>query len=211
MSSSHPLPEALLILGSPGSGKTPLGRICEAKGLWGRRCLHFDFGEELRAVAGGGGKADLDSAELSLVRSVLEKGALLEDRHFGVAEKILRRFLEDGRFETGDLVLLNGLPRHEGQARRISGILAVPQVLCLECEAGVAQERISRDTGGDRSGRRDDAIPDVERRLALFRERTAPLVGYYKESGARIIRIAVDARMGAEVMRKALEKERNPK
>ncbi|MDW7761659.1 MAG: hypothetical protein SCM96_13625 [Acidobacteriota bacterium] len=44
---------AVLILGPTGSGKTPLGRELETRGHAGRRCRHFDFGAEMRALAGG--------------------------------------------------------------------------------------------------------------------------------------------------------------
>ena len=46
-------PQAVVLLGPTGSGKTPLGEWLEAKGLGGRRCHHFDFGTRLRRVATG--------------------------------------------------------------------------------------------------------------------------------------------------------------
>lgn len=41
---------AVLLLGSTGSGKTPLGDLIERRGLRGVRCLHFDFGVNLRKI-----------------------------------------------------------------------------------------------------------------------------------------------------------------
>ncbi len=46
------IPKAILLLGPTGSGKTPLGQALEKKGLAGRRCVHFDFGANLREIAG---------------------------------------------------------------------------------------------------------------------------------------------------------------
>lgn len=44
---------AVLLLGPTGAGKTPLGRICAQRGLWGRSCTHVDFGACLRRAAAG--------------------------------------------------------------------------------------------------------------------------------------------------------------
>ena len=43
-------PRALLLLGPTGSSKTPLGQLIEQRGLWQTRCLHFDFGANLRQI-----------------------------------------------------------------------------------------------------------------------------------------------------------------
>jgi hypothetical protein len=41
----------MLLIGPTGVGKTPFGSCLEKNGFRGRRCLHFDFGHELRTVA----------------------------------------------------------------------------------------------------------------------------------------------------------------
>jgi adenylate kinase family enzyme len=41
---------AMLLLGPTGSGKTPLGRQIERRGLGGQMFVHFDFGENLRRI-----------------------------------------------------------------------------------------------------------------------------------------------------------------
>lgn len=84
---------ALLLLGPTGSGKTPLGRVLEARGLAGRRCLHFDFGENLRQVVAQHKPDSLVSTtDIAFLRRVLETGALLEDDQFPLAARILRSF-----------------------------------------------------------------------------------------------------------------------
>jgi hypothetical protein len=45
---------AILLVGPTGSGKTPLGALCEKKGLWQSRVFHFDFGAILRRIAAAG-------------------------------------------------------------------------------------------------------------------------------------------------------------
>ena len=62
--------DAILLLGPTGSGKTPLGAALEEHGVCGRQCLHFDFGENLRACAEGRGT--LTDEEMAFLRGVLD-------------------------------------------------------------------------------------------------------------------------------------------
>ena len=146
---------AILLLGPTGSGKTPLGQLLERKGLWGRRCFHFDFGTNLRAVArerlqNHGG---LTSAELATVGELLETGRLLTDREFPIAAKILKAFSVWKRAGRADLLILNGLPRHVGQAKRIDQLVNTVAIIHLVCGTRTALRRIKLNAGGDRKGR----------------------------------------------------------
>ncbi len=177
---------ALLLIGPTGSGKTPLGQCIEKEGWLGARCGHFDFGAQLRGVAAGEGGGRFSEEETAFVRELLDKGALLKDRHFPLAEKILRSFLERRRIGPDDVVILNGLPRHAGQAGAIDRLLDVRWVISLSCSPETVRARIAANTGGDRAGRTDDGLAEVERKLIIFRERTAPLVERCRAAGARV-------------------------
>ena len=59
---------------------------------------------------------------------------------------------------------------------------------------------------GDRAGRGDDALEEVSRRLAVFAERTEPLLDFYRERGVRVTRVAVTAAMTASEMCDELER-----
>ena len=183
---------ALLLLGPTGSGKTPLGLRLERDGWRGRRCVHFDFGESLRtAVRGGAAAGSLSAGDLAVIRASLREGTLLEDEHFPVALKILDRFADRRRIGPNDLLVLNGLPRHAGQAVGLAARLTVEAVIVLEAEAGVIRERIRRDAGGDRAGRADDSEAEVVRKLDVFKARTLPLVAHYRSAGVPVVRVAV--------------------
>ncbi|HSQ79071.1 MAG TPA: nucleoside monophosphate kinase [Candidatus Bathyarchaeia archaeon] len=192
---------SLLLIGPTGSGKTPLGDELERRGLDGRRCAHFDFGRTLRSVAAdGGGAFGLTAKEEEAVRNSLDSGALFEDKDLPMIRKILAGFAQSRGLGPGDLLVLNGLPRHRGQAEALEGTLAMERVVSLEAEAKTIQERIRRDTGGDRSGRTDDDLDSVTKRLEIYRSRTAPLLGYYRDRGVPVTAIRVTAAMTAGEM-----------
>lgn len=182
--------EAILLIGPTGSGKTPLGELLEARGLGGRRCVHFDFGEQLRRVAQTA-PSGFTADEIAFIRSVLESGALLEDEYFPIAEKILRDFIKDHAVGEADRVILNGLPRHVGQAADVGRIVDVQTVLSLSCTPTVVFERIKKNSGGDRATRLDDDESAVARKLEIYRDRIAPLLAYYRNRGATVVTIDV--------------------
>jgi len=195
---------ALLLLGPSGAGKTPLGEALEQSGLGPARCLHFDFGAGLRRAAAGL-DAGFSREEAAFLAEVVGSGRLLEDEHFPLARRILEAFLAARRFAPPDVCVLNGLPRHTGQARDLEPVLDVRLVVHLFCTPEVAWERIRTDAGGDRGGRSDDDLESVRRRLELFRERSAPLLDHYRRRGTRVEDVAVGAATTAEEVRRRLE------
>ncbi len=203
---------AILLLGPTGSGKTPLGAIIRQRGLWGTPCLHFDFGANLRQVvegdwAGGNWPDELiGRADRELLWEVLRCGALLEDAQFPIARRILRAFMARGGAEEDTWIVLNGLPRHAGQAREINRILDIKVVVYLRCSSETVLARIGADFGGDRAGRADDDLQSVRRKLLIFEQRSAPLVQHYLRQGVSVETIQVTAGMTAERMWEMLDK-----
>jgi adenylate kinase len=210
--SAAPRIAAVLLVGPTGAGKTPLGDWLEARGLWGRPCAHFDFGANLRACAAGEGRgAGLTRNECTLLEQMLQAGALLHDEHFPIAEKVLRAFLADRRIDPQALVVLNGLPRHVGQAEDLQRILRIEAVVHLSCPSRVACERVRTNAGGDRTGRGDDDVEAVERKIVIFQERTAPLLAWYRRRGVPIITVEVAAETAAGTMWRRINRSRpNP-
>jgi adenylate kinase family enzyme len=197
---------ALLLLGPTGSGKTPLGDWIARGGLWGLRFVHFDFGESLRrAVEADRAGGLLRAEEIEFLREVLQSGALLENEHFSIAEKILRGFLAEQGTDRRASLVLNGLPRHAGQAESLGSIVDVQTVVCLSCAGETVLARLRSDTGGDRGQRVDDDLDSVLRKLAIYARRTTPLVDHYRACGARIETIEVTATMTAEEAWRILE------
>ena len=196
--------EAVLLIGPTGAGKTPLGDLLERRGLAGRRCIHFDFGRELRAAARGDRPAVLDRRETTFIQRVLRESLLLEREHFHIARKLLASFLETrlaGAAESGPqpagpaprspIIILNGLPRHVAQAADVEGLVDVRTVIHLKCTPEVVLARIRTNAGGDRTGRSDDNPESVLRRHGDFEQRTLRLLDYYGSRGARVVEFDV--------------------
>ncbi|MCK9418897.1 MAG: nucleoside monophosphate kinase [Nitrospirae bacterium] len=190
--------DSILLLGPTGVGKSPLGDAIAQHGLFGRRCHHFDFGSELRgAVSRVDRSCVYAKKELDFIHGVLELGLLLENEHFPLAEKIISLYMNRVGFSEHDVLVLNGIPRHAGQARDIATIAEIHAVIVLDCSPDDVVCRIRDNAGGDRTGRIDDNKELIEKKLLLFRKRTTPLIDHYSRSGCALYRIRVSGNMTA--------------
>jgi adenylate kinase family enzyme len=191
--------EALILFGPTGSGKTPLGEMLAARGYRGRPCAHFDFGENLRQLAAREQPDAIVSAgDIAFLREVLARGALLEDRDFPLAQRILESFLVRHATDPRTLIVMNGLPRHRGQAQALEALLHVCGVVLLRCTPPTVVARIAANVGGDRTHRGDDARAAVEAKLRVYAERTEPLIEYYRILNVPIHTLDVTATMTVE-------------
>jgi adenylate kinase family enzyme len=116
----------------------------------------------------------------------------LEDDQFSIAVKLLNGFVEEKKLQSDDLLLLNGLPRHEGQATALEGILHVVAVINLECRTDVVWRRIRENRGGDRLAREDDHESAVAKKLLIYRERTSRLLDHYRSKGVKVLPVQVE-------------------
>ena len=182
----------LVLLGPTSAGKTPLGDRLAERGLWGRRVVHLDFGRQLRALAAGAWRvAALSAEDVAFVRDVLERGALFENETFSIPQRIIEAFVREAGLAQSDLLVLNGLPRHADQAADINRLLHVAGVIHLDCSAATVAARIRSNVGGDRTGRVDDDPGLVRRKLAIFHERTAPLLDHYRRKGVSVVTLEI--------------------
>jgi adenylate kinase len=192
-------PKALLLLGPTGSGKSPLGDALAKQGISSQKAAHFDFGAHLRnAVAHPEDYPLLTPDDITLLTEKLMKNALLEDHEFYLAENIIRSFITNNYLKSDDVLIVNGLPRHVGQAQAINRIVKIETVVYLSCSPEVVLQRISMNTGGDRTERTDDSNREIERKLKTFEERTLPLIDYYKKQEIDIQTIIVTSTMTPE-------------
>ena len=202
---------AILLLGPTASEKTPVGELLALRGLSGRRCVHFDFGAQLRRIVERNEPDTVVSREdVDFLRDVLLSGALLEDEHFPIAGRILRSFLSASTVDRQTIVLLNGLPRHVGQAAAVDATVDVVSVVALHCTSETVRCRVERDTGGDRADRTDDDTGAIENKLEIYRRRTMPLIEYYSKRGVPVESFDVAADMTPEAVYERVEAALDP-
>ncbi|MBU4317414.1 MAG: nucleoside monophosphate kinase [Proteobacteria bacterium] len=198
-------PNAILLIGPTGSGKTPLGDLCQKQGIQKKYCFHFDFGENLRRAAEFGFLEEvLSSEDVSLIQKALTHGLLLENETFYIAEKILNAFIAENRTGVGDLILLNGMPRHIDQAEDANRLVNIISVVVLECASETVFERIQLNSGGDRSRRKDDSLAEIQNKLRSFHRRTLPLVEYFASLKVPVKTIRVEVHTTANDLLKEL-------
>ena len=164
--------KALLLIGATGTGKTPFGQQLETQRLWGKRYHHFDFGQQLRFAADGN-ENGLTQEDTDKINSLLKSNSLLEDSDFHIAEKLLKQFiLNNAVSPETDIIVLNGLPRHSGQAVSVSELVDIELVIHFAASASIIKDRIAYNSGGDRAERTDDSLEEIENKLKIFREKT---------------------------------------
>lgn len=185
-----------MLIGPTGSGKTPLGEHLARHGLNGKRCWHFDFGANLRSIITTKEQSSQriiwNEEDIGFIKNVLESGALLEDKDFPLARKILESFIQRHSITDNDIIVLNGLPRHVGQAKAMMEFVDVNVVVHLSAAPEVLSERIRTNAGGDRVGRTDDNLDDIGKKIAIFNVRTTPLISHYRAVGAKVLDVNVD-------------------
>lgn len=161
----------IVIFGPPGSGKgTQSEKIIEKYGL-----VHISTGEILRKEI----KDDSDLGKIA--KSFIDKGELVPDQ---TIIEILEKKLESLSNVKG--VIFDGFPRTVDQAVALKKMLQrhgedVNVMLNLEVDR---QELIARLLKrGQVSGRSDDNLETIEKRIRVYEERTFPVIDFYKKEG----------------------------
>ncbi len=163
----------LVIFGAPGSGKGT-----QSEKLIGRYGLHhISTGELLRDNIARGTK-------LGKVADIyISKGLLIPDElMIDVLEDTIRQNPEC--LEKG--IIFDGFPRTVAQAEALKGLLArldteIHAVVGLEVDENELVERMLQ--RGKDSGRSDDNMETIRKRLEVYHKQTAPLREYYLKGG----------------------------
>ena len=157
----------IVLLGPPGAGKgTQAQVLCRHLGI-----PAISTGDMLREAVAEGSELG------SKVQGIMAAGALVDD---GTMAEVVRERLR--KPDAGRGFLLDGYPRTLPQAETLAGILreagrGLDAVLLVD----VPEEELVRRTL--LRGRADDQEEVIRERLRVYREKTAPLIGYYRERG----------------------------
>ena len=162
----------LVLFGAPGSGKgTQSAKIIDKYGLY-----HSSTGDVLRDHIARhtdlGGRAD----------KYISKGQLIPD---AVMIEIIDNVLEE-KASGKNGVVFDGFPRTIAQAEALEKLLKkrdakIDGVIGLEvAEDELIKRMLQR---GRETGRTDDNLETITRRLEVYRESTKPLKDYYAELG----------------------------
>lgn len=161
----------LVIFGAPGSGKgTQSELLIQKYGL-----EHVSTGDLLRAAI----KAE---TELGLIaKRYIDAGQLVPD---DLIIGLIERVLEERKPKVG--LILDGFPRTVPQAEALEALLAkyntaVHAVLDLKVDEEELIDRLLK--RGQASGRTDDNLETIQKRLSVYHEQTAPLAEYYAGKG----------------------------
>jgi adenylate kinase len=157
----------IVLLGPPGAGKGTQGQVlCERLGV-----PAVSTGDMLR-------EAVADGSELgNKVQGIMASGALVDD---ATMADVVRDRLAKPDAARG--YLLDGYPRTLPQAETLAGILRdAGQELDAVLLVDVPEDELVRRTLA--RGRADDKEEVIRERLRVYREKTAPLIGYYRERG----------------------------
>ena len=163
----------IVIFGAPGSGKgTQSEKLIEKYGLH-----HISTGELLRDHIAKGTNIG------KLADSYISNGQLIPDE---VMIEVLENEFKENAHNTSKGVIFDGFPRTIPQAKALSEMLKgygtdVHAVVGLEVdEDELVKRMIER---GKSSGRADDNLDTIRKRLDVYHKQTAPLQEFYKDLG----------------------------
>lgn len=163
----------VVIFGPPGSGKgTQSDKIIEKYGY-----AHISTGDVLR-------KEISEATELGKkANEFISKGQLVPDE---LIIDMLAVTLDGIASESG--VIFDGFPRTTPQAAALQAMLQkrggdVTSMLSLEVEREELITRLLK--RGETSGRSDDNLETIEKRINVYNEQTTPVIEFYKAEGTQ--------------------------
>lgn len=161
----------IVIFGAPGSGKgTQSEKITEKYGI-----RHISTGDVLREEIKNG-------TELGkTAKRYIDEGQLLPDE---LIIDILASVLDSMKGHNG--VIFDGFPRTIPQAEALKKLLLdrgqdITAMLDLEVPEEELITRLLK--RGQESGRADDNMETIKKRLDVYKSQTFPLIEYYKKEG----------------------------
>lgn len=161
----------IVITGAPGSGKGTQSELIEKE----YNLFHISTGDMLRAEIKAGSEIGKQA------ECLIADGKLVPDE---IIISMLRKQVLDHKDAKG--FIFDGFPRTVVQAEELDEMLGemgakVDILLCMDVEHKSLVERLLN--RGKTSGRADDNLETIEKRLKVYEENTLPVIEFYKKSG----------------------------
>jgi adenylate kinase len=183
----------LILLGPPGAGKgTQAQRLVERHEI-----VQLSTGDMLRAAVAAGTEIGLKA------KAIMDRGDLVPD---DVVVGIIKDRIEKTDARNG--FILDGFPRTVGQAEALDKMLKekglqLDAVVEIKVDEDILLSRIEKRAGETPGGpRADDNAEALKKRLAVYREQTAPLVDHFRSKG---LLKTVDGMQGIEEVARAID------
>jgi adenylate kinase len=157
----------ILFFGPPGSGKSVQGELLVERNGW-----HWlSTGDLFRK-----------SKDPEVLKR-LATGELIDD---ALTNKVLSEAIED--VADGARLVLDGYPRNLYQAKWLANFLPAHgrKIECVILFQVPREELIGRLSS---RGRAEDTHEVIGRRLDIYKEKTSPVVGFYRENGVPVIAV----------------------
>ena len=161
----------IVLLGPPGSGKGTQAALLRER----LQVPHISTGDLLRAAVKAGTPLGLQA------KAAMDAGELVsDDLVLGLIEERL------GQPDIANGYILDGFPRNLVQAEALDELLArlgqpVDKALELTVDEEQIVQRLAKRAAEE--GRSDDTEEVVRNRLSVYHQQTAPVTGYYRQSG----------------------------
>ncbi|KAL7747625.1 hypothetical protein RI367_007066 [Sorochytrium milnesiophthora] len=157
----------IFVLGGPGTGKgTQCMRLAKEFSL-----AHLSCGDLLRDEAAKG------TAEGAAIARMMQEGSIVP---MEITLRLLRAAMAAQTSAKG--FLIDGFPRQLDQAAAYEALMGAPDVvLQFDCSFAVLEQRLLK--RGETSGRVDDNLESIKKRLVTFTTLSMPVIDHYRQQG----------------------------
>ena len=160
----------VILLGPPGSGKGTQAKLLSQR----LQVPAISTGEMLRAAVSEGTPLGRQAG------AIMERGELVPD---DVMDELVRERIQ--RPDASGGFILDGFPRTIQQAEFLAGIVGNATPVAAVINFSVPEDVLAARLLGRShvEGRADDRADTARERIRVYREKTSPLVGYYRQRG----------------------------
>lgn len=164
-----PKPRVAFVLGGPGAGKgTNCSMLVEEFG-----CGHLSAGDLLRAEKKTGSK------KAALINQCQVEGKLVPSE---ITVELIKKAMQDAMAKGTNLFVIDGFPRNMGNLTAWDKVMGdratVEFCMLLAAPVDVLVERLLN--RGKSSGRKDDNMESIQKRLRTYNEATMPVVNIFR-------------------------------